>query len=135
MFVSAVIAGSFLPFSSEAVMTMLIAAGLKPIPLLIYATVGNWAGSMFNYWVGHQGKMEWIERYLHVSHEKLEKARRFMGEGGAWMGFFSFLPVIGTAICIVLGLMRANLTISAVSVFLGKVARYVIIAVGAQMIF
>ena len=116
-------------------MTMLIAAGLKPIPLLIYATVGNWAGSMFNYWVGHQGKMEWIERYLHVSHEKLEKARRFMGERCAWMGFFSFLPVIGTAICIVLGLMRANLTISAVSVFLGKVVRYVIIAVGAQMIF
>lgn len=135
MFISAVIAGSFLPFSSEAVMTMLIAAGLKPIPLLIYATVGNWAGSMFNYWVGHQGKMEWIERYLHVSHEKLEKARHFMGERGAWMGFFSFLPVIGTAICIVLGLMRANLTISAVSVFLGKVVRYVIIAVGAQMIF
>ena len=31
--------------------------------------------------------------------------------------------------------MRANLTISAVSVFLGKVVRYVIIAVGAQMIF
>ena len=135
MFISAVIAGSFLPFSSEAVMTMLIAAGLQPIPLLVYATIGNWAGSMFNYWVGHQGKMEWIERYLHVSHEKLEKARRFMGERGAWMGFFSFLPVIGTAICIVLGLMRANLTISAVSVFLGKVVRYVIIAVGAQMIF
>jgi membrane protein YqaA with SNARE-associated domain len=90
---------------------------------------------MFNYWVGHQGKMEWIERYLHVSHEKLEKAQRFMGKRGAWMGFFSFMPVIGTAICIVLGLMRANLTISAVSVLLGKVVRYVIIAVGAQMIF
>ena len=47
MFISAFIAGSFLPFSSEAVMTALIAAGLQPLPLLIYATVGNWAGSMF----------------------------------------------------------------------------------------
>ena len=135
MLISAFIAGSFLPFSSEVVMTMLIAAGLKPVPLLIYATIGNWAGSMFNYWVGHQGKMEWIERYLHVSHEKLERARRFMGSGGAWMGFFSFLPVIGTAICIALGLMRANLAISSLSVFLGKVVRYVIIAVGADMVF
>lgn len=135
MLISAFIAGSFLPFSSEAVMTMLIAAGLRPLPLLVYATIGNWAGSMFNYWVGHQGKMEWIERYLHVSHEKLERAQRFMGTRGAWMGFFSFLPVIGTAICIALGLMRANLAISSLSVFLGKVFRYLIIAVGAKMIF
>ena len=41
MFISAVIAGSFLPFSSEAVMMGLIAAGLEPVLLLVYATVGN----------------------------------------------------------------------------------------------
>ncbi len=116
-------------------MTMLIAAGLRPMPLLVLATIGNWAGSMFNYWVGRQGKMEWIERYLRVSHEKLEQAQRFMGNRGAWMGFFAFLPVIGTAICIALGLMRANLAISSLSVFLGKILRYLIIALGAEMIF
>ncbi len=116
-------------------MAGLVAAGLEPLPLLIYATVGNWAGSMFNYWLGHLGKMEWIERYLHVSNEKLDKARKFMGNNGAWMGFFAFLPVIGTAICIVLGLMRANPYISALSVFLGKIVRYVFVAYGAAMIF
>ena len=135
MFISAFIAGSFLPFSSEAVMTALIAAGLQPLPLLIYATIGNWAGSMFNYWVGHMGKLEWIERYLHVSKEKLEKAQRFMGERGAWMGFFSFAPVLGTAICIALGLMRANLWISALSIFLGKIVRYVLIAYLSALVF
>ena len=113
----------------------LIAAGLEPIPLLIYATIGNWAGSMFNYYVGHLGKLEWIERYLHVDKEKLDKAQRFMGNRGAWMGFFSFLPIIGTAICILLGLMRANLLISAVSVLIGKTVRYVFIALGSAMIF
>lgn len=135
MFVSSFIAGSFLPFSSEAVMMGLIAVGLKPLPLLIYATIGNWGGSMFNYWVGHLGKMEWIERYLHVSEESMAKAKKFMGSRGAWMGFFAFLPVIGTAICIVLGLMRANPVISAVSIFMGKVLRYVFIAYGASMLF
>ena len=135
MFISAFIAGSFLPFSSEAVMTGLVAAGLEPLPLLIYATIGNWAGSMFNYYVGHLGKMEWIERYLHVKREKLEKAQHFMGKRGAWMGFFSFLPVIGTAICISLGLMRANPYISALSIFLGKILRYVLVAYGAALIF
>ena len=135
MFISAFIAGSFLPFSSEAVMTALIAAGLQPLPLLIYATIGNWAGSMFNYCVGRMGKMEWVERYLHVSQENMEKAQRFMGKRGAWMGFFAFLPVIGTAICITLGLMRANPSITAVSVFLGKVIRYFLVAYGAAMVF
>lgn len=135
MLVSAFIAGSFLPFSSEAVMTGLVAAGLEPLPLLIYGTIGNWAGSMFNYAVGRMGKMEWVERYLHVKKENMEKAQRFMGKRGAWMGFFAFLPVIGTAICITLGLMRANPTITAVSVFLGKVLRYVFVAYGAAMIF
>lgn len=135
MLISAFIAGSFLPFSSEAVMTGLVAAGLEPLPLLIYGTIGNWAGSMFNYCVGRMGKMEWVERYLHVSQENMEKAQRFMGKRGAWMGFFAFLPVIGTAICITLGLMRANPSITAVSVFLGKVLRYFVVAYGAAMVF
>ena len=135
MFISAFIAGSFLPFSSEAVMMGLIAAGLEPVPLLIYATIGNWGGSMFNYYIGHLGKMEWIERYLRVKKENLDKARRFMGERGAWMGFFSFMPVIGTAICIILGLMRANPVISAISVFLGKIVRYAFIAYWSMKVF
>ena len=135
MLISAFIAGSFLPFSSEAVMTGLVAAGLEPLPLLIYGTIGNWAGSMFNYCVGRMGKMEWVERYLHVSQENMEKAQRFMGKRGAWMGFFAFLPVIGTAICILLGLMRANPWISSLSVFLGKVLRYAFIAYTSMKIF
>ena len=135
MLVSAFIAGSFLPFSSEAVMTGLVAAGLEPLPLLIYATIGNWAGSMFNYAVGRMGKMEWVECYLHVKEENMQKAKRLMGQRGAWMGFFAFLPIIGTAICITLGLMRANPTITAISVFLGKVLRYIFVAYGAAIIF
>lgn len=135
MFVSAFIAGSFLPFSSEAVMMGLVAAGLSPTPLLIWGTIGNWAGSMFNYYVGHLGKMEWIEKYLRVKKEKLEKAQQFMGERGAWMGVFSFLPVIGTAICITLGLMRAHPGITALSVFIGKLIRYVVVAYGSAAVF
>lgn len=135
MLISAFIAGSFLPFSSEAVMTGLVAAGLEPLPLLVYGTIGNWAGSMFNYWIGHLGKMEWIEKYLHVNQEKLDKAERFMGKRGAWMGVFAFLPIIGTAICISLGLMRANPYVTALSVLLGKIIRYVFVAYGAALIF
>ena len=65
----------------------------------------------------------------------VERARRFVGGRGAWMGFFAFLPIIGTAICILLGLMRANPYISALSIFLGKVVRYLLVAYTSMQIF
>ena len=59
MFVGALLAGSFIPFSSEALLVTFIAAGLKPWELLIYASLGNVGGSMLNYGIGRFGKMEW----------------------------------------------------------------------------
>ena len=51
-----------------------------------------------------------------------------MGERGALMGFFAFLPFIGSAITIALGLMRANLLLSTLSITAGKFLRYVLLA-------
>ena len=135
MLITAFVAGSFFPFSSEAVMMGLLAAGLDPWLLIIYGTIGNVAGGMFNYTVGRMGKLEWIEKYLHVSQESLDKATRFMGGRGAWMGFFAFVPILGSAITIVLGLMRANIPISVISITIGKFLRYVILVYGASLIF
>ena len=135
MLLAAFLAGSFFPFSSEAVMVGLAAAGLEPWPLAIYATVGNVMGGLFNYGVGRLGKPEWIERYLHVKPESLAKAERFMAGRSAWMGFFAFLPVLGSAITIVLGLMRANFVISFISISIGKFLRYVLLIYGVSMFF
>ncbi|MGN0069986.1 MAG: YqaA family protein [Prevotella sp.] len=134
MLVSAFLAGSFFPFSSEAVMLGLLAAGLDPMPLIAYGTVGNVLGSMFNYGVGRLGRLDWMERYLHVKPEKLEQAKRFMGGHGAWMGFFAFLPLLGSAITIVLGLMRANMAISITSITIGKFLRYLVLIYSALMV-
>ena len=134
MFLTAFVAGSFFPFSSEAVMTGLLAAGLDPWGLIIYGTTGNVLGGMFNYTVGRMGKLEWIEKYLHVKQKDMDRATRFMAGRGAWMGFFAFVPVLGSAITIVLGLMRANLPISLLSITLGKFLRYVLLIYGANLL-
>ena len=134
MLVSAFLAGSVLPFSSEAVMLALLATGLDPLQLIAYGSVGNVAGSMFNYGVGRMGKTEWIERYLHISGKNMDRARRFMGDRGALMGFFAFLPFLGSAITVLLGLMRSNLLLSIVSIAAGKVARYVLLVYGADLL-
>lgn len=134
MLASAFLAGSFFPFPSEVVMSGLQAAGLDPIPLVIYGSIGNVLGSLFNYGVGRLGKMEWIEKYLHVKKEKLDQAERFMAGRGAWMGFFAFIPILGSAITIVLGLTRANIIISTISITIGKVLRYILLVYGLSFI-
>ena len=131
---SAFLAGSFFPFSSEVVMVALSAAGLNSWKLIVFGTIGNVLGGAFNYVIGRMGKMVWIEKYLHVSQKNLDKAEKFMGGHGALMGFFAFLPILGSAITIVLGLTRANIPLSLISVTLGKFLRYVILIYGANLL-
>ncbi len=133
MLVAAFLAGSFFPFSSEAVMVALMATGLDPWLLMIYGTVGNVLGSVLNYGVGRLGRLEWIETYLHVKKADLDKAHRFLAGHGAWMGFFAFLPVLGSAITIALGLMRSNVVITLTAITIGKLFRYIILIYGAGL--
>lgn len=135
MLLAAFLAGSFFPFSSETVMLALWAAGLDPWPLVIYGTIGNVLGSVFNYIVGRMGRLDWLEKWFHVKRTSLEKAERFMAGRGAIMGFFSFIPVIGSAITIILGLTRANIIISFISITSGKFIRYWLLVFGAGWLF
>lgn len=134
MLVSSFLAGSVFPFSSEAIMLGLLAAGLDPVALVIYATIGNVGGSMFNYGVGRLGKIEWVEKYLHVKKEKVERTRKFLAGRGAWLGVISFVPILGSAITVTLGLMKANFYITFISVTLGKIIRYIVLAAGASLV-
>lgn len=124
MFISAFLAGTILPFSSEAVLLACIGLGLDPVLSTLSTTAGNALGGLTCYWIGHLGKMEWIHKYLKVNQKQMDRAIRFIHGRGAWMALFSFLPVIGDAILIVLGLMRANIWIVTTSMTIGKLGRY-----------
>ena len=124
LFLSAFVAGSIVPFSSEAVMVVLIEMGLSEWGSFAAATVGNTLGGMTCYWIGMAGRREWITRYLRVSDEKLARAERFLAGRGAVMGFFAFLPYVGEAIAVVLGLMRSNMLLTFASMTVGKALRY-----------
>lgn len=127
MFLSAFLAGTILPFSSEAVLLACVGLGLDPVWSTLATTAGNALGGLTCYWIGHLGKMEWIEKYFKVDQKQLDKAVRFIHGKGAWMALFSFLPVIGDAILIALGLMRANVWIVGFSMTIGKLGRYAVL--------
>ena len=126
LFVAALVAGSILPFSSEAVLVLLLSVGADPVACLIAAAAGNTLGGMTCYWIGTLGRPEWIAR-LGIGPDKVARARRFVAGRGAAMGFFAFLPVIGEAVALVLGLMRSNPWITGLSMLAGKTLRYALL--------
>ena len=127
LFLSAFVAGSILPFSSEVVLVILVRMGLDPLLCLFAAASGNTLGGMTCYWIGHLGKRDWITRYLRRQRQMGIRYRK-----GALFAFFTFLPYVGEAVAIVLGLMRSNVWITAVAMFVGKLLRYVAIVAALQ---
>ena len=123
---------SILPFSSEVVLVILVRMGLDPLLCLFAAASGNTLGGMTCYWIGHLGKRDWITRYLRVEPAKIDRVSRFLEGKGALFAFFTFLPYVGEAVAIVLGLMRSNVWITAVAMFVGKLLRYVAIVAALQ---
>ena len=98
LFIAAFLAGSILPFSSEVVLGLLLVAGYSTWGCVVSATAGNWLGGITCYYIGRLGKTAWIEKYLKLSHEKLDKTQRFLQGKGSLMGFFAFVPGVGDAI-------------------------------------
>ena len=133
MLIASFLAGSVFPFSSEVVMAALMATGLDPWLLAFYGTIGNVLGALLNYGIGRMGKVEWFEKYLHVKQKDLDRAERFVAGRGAWMGFFAFLPILGSAITVLLGLMRSNIVITFIAITLGKIFRYIILIYGFRL--
>lgn len=134
LFLASFLAATILPFGSEVVFVGLIAAGLNGWSCVLIASVGNWLGGMTNYYLGHLGKVEWIEKYLKVKKDKIDKMQRWLEGKGAAMAFFSFLPVVGDIIALALGFMRANVYIVNTTMFAGKFVRYVLIMYGVNWI-
>lgn len=127
MFFAAFIAGSVFPFSSEAVMVLLQLGGASPLPLFVSATVGNVGGSMFNYGVGRLGKPEWREKLMPKDPKKRERQEYFMQKYGVWAGLLTFVPILGSAIAVMMGYMRCNPWLSLLSIFISKSVRYAIL--------
>ena len=132
LFISALLAGSIIPFSSELVMVALVKVGLSPAICVLAATLGNTLGGMTCYYMGHLGKIDWIEKYFKVKKEKIERMQHFLQGKGALMAFFAFLPFVGEAIAIALGFMRSNVFLTTTSMFIGKLIRYIAMLLALQ---
>lgn len=127
LFIACFISATIIPFSSDIILITLVIAGWDYRICLLTATVANWAGGMTNYYLGRKGKAQWIEKYSNIKPERIEKMRNWLQGKGAYMAFFSWIPLLGNVMIISLGYMRANVWIVNIALFAGKCFRYIVI--------
>ncbi|QND64677.1 DedA family protein [Mesorhizobium loti] len=131
LFVSAFLAATILPVSSEVVLAGLIVSGRgDPALLLAVATLGNTLGSVVNWILGRGIDSLQTRRWFPVTPERYEQASRTFRRFGEWTLLFAWLPVFGDAFTIAAGAARVNLGVFVALVALGKAARYAVVIAG-----
>lgn len=129
LFFGCFLAATIFPFSSDALFFASLGFG-GSIPLsLLWATLGNWLGSLTTYWIGRVGKWEWIEKWLKVKEETLKKQKSKIDKYGSLLALFTWIPVIGDVFAIALGFYRTNFYTSAIFMLIGKFVRFVLLII------
>ena len=131
MFFAAFLAGSILPFSSETVMIALLAVGVNPWILLVTAALGNTLGGITCYCIGRSASPEWVQRTFRIKEKHMVRARALVTRWGALMGLFCWLPILGDAILVTLGIMRSNPIVTNLMMFIGRTLRYATVLLSA----
>ena len=127
LFISAFISSTIAPGGSEAVLAYLISEGLYDAPLLvIVAGIGNTLGAMTTWGLGALAAHKYPAARLLP--EKKQNALNVISKRGIWVLFFSWLPIIGDALCFAGGWLRLPLFSATLVIFSGKVGRYAVIA-------
>ena len=131
MFIAAFLAGSILPFSSETVMIALLAVGVNPWTLLLYASIGNSLGGITCYYIGRLTTPEKVQSVFRIKPQNMERARKLVQRWGPLMGLFCWLPFLGDAILVTLGIMRSNPLLTNIMMILGRTLRYATVLLSA----
>ena len=129
LFLGAFLAATILPFSSDVLMVGFLAIGGNVYGAVAVASVGNWLGGLTSYWLGRLGKWEWIEKWFKVKEETIVKHKAKVDRYGSLLAVFTWLPLVGDVLAIALGFYRTDPKKTALFMFIGKTARYIMWAV------
>jgi membrane protein YqaA with SNARE-associated domain len=124
LFFASFFAATVLPFSSEVMLAIMVAAGYEKFTILWIASIGNFLGGMSCYYLGYLGKWEWIERFLKIKPDKLNQIKKWLDKYGSFTAFFTWLPIVGDPLAVGLGIIRSNLLFVSIFMFTGKMLRY-----------
>lgn len=125
LFLASFLAATILPFSSEALLAAMALGPWSWTALWLTACAGNTLGGMSSYGLGRLGRrVTW--RGVAVDARGGEWAVR-VRRWGPWAALLTWLPVVGDAIAVALGVVGAPWAPTAVLMLVGKAARYAVV--------
>lgn len=129
LFLSAFVAATLIPLSSEAVLAALAGAqGFDLVKLVLVATAGNTLGAAVN-WVLGRYCLHWQDRrWFPVDRNKLNTATRWFRQYGVWSLLLAWMPIVGDPLTFAAGLLGVRFPLFLLLVAIGKGGRYVVVA-------
>lgn len=109
-------------------MSVLILAGVNISFCILVATAGNTLGGISIFYLGYLGRMEWIEKYGKVKMDKIHAINPKLQKYGPFSALISFVPIIGDVLILGLGFFRISPGLTLLFMFIGKAARYWVLA-------
>jgi len=127
LFLSAFISSTIAPGGSEAVLAYMVSENHYQVELLvIVATIGNTLGAMTTWGLGILAAKKFP--VANLLSEKKQKALKLIKSKGLWILLFSWLPVIGDALCFAGGWLKYPWLPACTLILTGKLVRYILIA-------
>jgi membrane protein YqaA with SNARE-associated domain len=132
LFLTAFLAATLLPLSSEAVLVALgNADGFDVVLLFTAATVGNTLGAVVNWALG-RFCLHWAgRRWFPFSAEQLSRAGDRFGKYGVWSLLLAWVPIVGDPLTFAAGVLRVPFLPFVILVGIGKAARYAVVLAAA----
>ena len=129
LFTISFLAATILPFSSELMLaSMLSIENYNRTLLIIFSSLGNILGSVFNWVLGFYFIKLQNKNWFPFNQEQISKSSLWYEKYGKWSLLFAWVPIIGDPLTFVAGTMKTKFFIFLILVGIGKISRYLFIS-------
>jgi membrane protein YqaA with SNARE-associated domain len=128
LFLTAFLAATIVPFSSEALLVaMQVSEAFSVAGLLLAASLGNTLGAVVNWGLG-RFCLHWRDRkWFPVKARELARASAWFNRYGIWSLLLAWVPIIGDPITLAAGVLRTRLLPFLLLVAISKTGRYAVL--------
>ena len=121
------LSATFVPFVSDVLLLGAYESGVPVIPALLIATAGNLLGGLTNYFIGYWANYDKLSKRYKINREKLDRWEGRLQKRGAFLGLFSWVPVIGEPMTATMGFFKVPFWPLLFMMLIGKFGRYTIV--------
>jgi membrane protein YqaA with SNARE-associated domain len=116
---------TILPGAPEAAAIFVWKIGKSAVTTIAILTLGNYFGTVINYYIGYTGHDWLLVKYFRIKKERIKRAHRLFERYGPPILLLSWIPIIGDPLTFVPGFVRYNFFKFSFYTITGKLIRYI----------